>query len=381
MPRRTRILWIACPSIVAGVVWLMWFSRILWILWHVGIPPIGGDFQTYYAAGRMMRMGQSAALYDEGTTKQIGSYIRPPFYAWVFVPFTLLPFIPAAILWMLLNLGCIWLSMRLLAPGRPLAFFWALTFMPVWAEINYVQSEGLSLLILCLVYLQWKQERLWSAGLVSGILTYKYPLLIGVVLLWLFRWRRDWRALVGLTLAGLALAGLSLVLMPEASLAYVRSLARIGSLIHQRWFRLVQFYSMRGFWLMLLPGHSALADVLYAVCAVTAVLSFRRFLPKHYADKKLMFGGAVCLTLLVTPYAFVYDWTVLLLPAALLWQQQIRGWREAFAIVWLATFLSIALTFIQLSVLSFAVQISVPALAIAMILLYTKLNREEICRR
>jgi hypothetical protein len=82
----------------------------------------------------------------------------------------------------------------------------------------------------------------------------------------------------------------------------------------------------------------------------------------------------------VTPYAFVYDWTVLLLPAILLWQQQIRGWREAFAIVWLATFLSIFLTSIQLSVLPFAVQVSVPALAIAMISLYTKLNREETCR-
>ncbi len=377
-PRRAKFLWIACPSITAGAVWLLWISNILrgdGIRDLTGLP-IGGDFLTYYTAGKMMRIGQSASLYDTAIP-EFGPYLRPPFYAWLFVPFSWLPYLPASILWMVLNVGCFWLSVRLLVPAHPSAFAWALTFMPVWAAITFGQSEGLSLLLLCLAYLLWQRDRLWSAGLVCSILLYKFPLLLGVVLLWLFEWKKDWRALVGLMLGGAVLAGLSLSLMPDASLAYVKSSGKILSLIHLRGFRLVSFFSMRGFWLMLLPGHPTWADGLYIVCVGITVLGFYRFLHRHRADREMAFAEAVGVTLLVTPYAFIFDWAILLLPAILLWQKQTQGWREIFALVWVATFWSKFLTAVQLSVLPFAVQVSVPALAVAVISVYAKLERQK----
>ncbi len=182
-PRRTKFLWIACPSITAGAVWLLWISNILRGdgIYDLAGYPIGGDFLTYYIAGKMMRIGESASLYNTAIP-EFGLYLRPPFYAWLFVPFSWLPYVPPSILWMVLNLGCVWLSLRLLVPARPSAFGWALTFMPVWAAIAFGQSEGLSLLLLCLVYLLWQQDRLWSAGLVCSILLYKFPVLLGMAL-------------------------------------------------------------------------------------------------------------------------------------------------------------------------------------------------------
>jgi hypothetical protein len=379
-PRIMKFPWIA-----GGALWLTWLFNLVR---GAGSQDIGGDFLTYYVAGKMVSTGQSPALYDMAaldTMRQAmfssfssGPYLRPPFYAWLFVPFSWLPYVPAVILWMALNLGCLWLSLRLLAPGRARAFAWALTFVPAWAAISFGQSEALSLLLLCLVYRLWQQEWLWAAGLVCSILLYKPPLLLGVVLLWLLEWRRDRRAVLGLVLGGAVLAGVSFGLTPEASLAYVKFSGALPSLMHLKGFPLPIFFSVRGFWLMLFPGHPTLAESLYLACVGFATLGFCRFWCRQRADRTMAFAGAICFTLLVTPYAFVYDWAILLFPAILLWQKRSHDWREIFALVWLAVFASSTLTTAQLRVLPFAVQVSVPALAFAAIRAYAELERQKV---
>ncbi len=371
------------PWIAGGTVWLAW---LLTLMRGSGRRDFGADFLTYYIAGKMVRTGQGAALYDlaaQNIMRQAmfnrfdtGPYLRPPFYAWLFVPFSLLPYDPATILWMAMNLGFLWLSVRLLVPEQPWAFGWALIFLPAIAAIRNGQSEALSLLLLCLVYRLWQQERLGAAGLVGSILLYKFPLLSGVVLLWLFEWKRDWQALVGLMLGGGILAGLSLGLAPEASLAYIKFSGEFPSLIHLKGFPLAIFFSLRGFWLLLLPGHPIWADGLYLACVGLAVWGFHRFWRRQRTDRAMAFTGSICFTLLVTPYAFIYDWAILLLPAILLWQKRTHDWREVFALVWFATFVSSTLTTLQLKVLPFAVQVSVPALAFACMKVYAELDRK-----
>jgi hypothetical protein len=84
---------------------------------------------------------------------------------------------------------------------------------------------------------------------------------------------------------------------------------------------------------------------------------------KNRGKPDLLFAGAVCLTIWITPHAMIYDWSILLIPAILFWQAlpQLRTlWKPLFALVWIATFLSGPLTYIQLKILPFAVQISIP---------------------
>jgi hypothetical protein len=182
----------------------------------------------------------------------------------------------------------------------------------------------------------------------------------------------------GLVCGGAVLAAASFWLMPEASLAYVTFSAALPSLMHMDGFPLTIFFSVRGFWLMLLPGHPGWADGLYIACAGIATVGFFRFWRRHRGDRALVFAAAICFTLLVTPYAFMYDWTILLLPAILLSQQRTHDWREVFAVVWFGGFASSTLTALQLKVLPIALQISVPALAFAAVKVYAELKRRKV---
>jgi len=83
-------------------------------------------------------------------------------------------------------------------------------------------------------------------------------------------------------------------------------------------------------------------------------------------------AAAVALTLWLTPHAMIYDWSLLLIPAVLLWQELpgLRArWPLLFAAVWLATLVGSSLSAVQLRALPIAVQVSVPVLGA--VLFYT----------
>ena len=82
-------------------------------------------------------------------------------------------------------------------------------------------------------------------------------------------------------------------------------------------------------------------------------------------EPALLFAGAICLTLWITPHAMIYDSTISLIPAILFWEMRptCRGfWKVLFALVWVATFLSGPLTLAQLKILPLALQVSIPIL-------------------
>ncbi|MEA3396369.1 MAG: hypothetical protein U9R05_02800, partial [Chloroflexota bacterium] len=208
----------------------------------------------------------------------------------------------------------------------------------------------------------------FAAGLVCSLALYKPQLLVGVGLLWLLEWRRDWRALLGLALGGGVLAFLCFGLMPEASRAYVEFARTVlPDLPHWQDFPLWHLHTLRGFWRLLLPQHTTLADLLTLVLGVGGLWGFVRFWRRYRGNQALLFAGAICLTFWLTPHAMIYDWTLLLIPALVFWNE-VPQWRERwqalYALVWLATFLSGPLTYWQLQRFPVAVQLSVPVLAV-----------------
>src|SRR3989442_10323713 len=76
------------------------------------------DFTIFYSAGKIVRQGLGAKLYDEQTQYRIQQefaagvsirqgplpYNHPPFEALIFVPFTWLPYFTAYLLWDVINL-------------------------------------------------------------------------------------------------------------------------------------------------------------------------------------------------------------------------------------------------------------------------------------
>ena len=95
---------------------------------------------------------------------------------------------------------------------------------------------------------------------------------------------------------------------------------------------------------------------------------------------RFAFSAAVLLTLWISPYAMVYDWSILLIPATLLWRHvptdQPR-WRVLFAAVWLVSLVSGPLVRGQLAVVPIAVQVSVPVLAVVVVAGWRRLVARE----
>jgi hypothetical protein len=66
----------------------------------------------------------------------------------------------------------------------------------------------------------------------------------------------------------------------------------------------------------------------------------------------------------------------LLIPAILFWQAlpQIRAlWKPLFALIWITTFISGPLTYLQLKVLPIAIQISIPVLSYTLFVCFKSL--------
>mgnify|MGYP002391056467 CR=1 FL=1 len=101
-----------------------------------------------------------------------------------------------------------------------LTFLWTLCWFPVFAVISFGQNSVIAVFGLSATYLLWKRNHTFLAGLVASLVLFKPQLIIGVSILWLIRWRRDWRALLGLATGAAVLISLTFLLLPEASRHY-----------------------------------------------------------------------------------------------------------------------------------------------------------------
>jgi hypothetical protein len=380
--------------VAGGVLWFAWLiSQLLGpgnmdLAGHV----VGTDYLQFYASGLTLRQGHNAELYNftyqsqlegviAGPDQTSYQFLTPPFLAWLFVPFSFLPYTRSFFAWSLIGFFFLWASIKLIAADQPIkSFLWSLTWFPIFATISFGQNSLLSLFIFSLTYWLWKKDKLLLAGLASSLLLYKPQMVLGVGLLWLLEWRRGWKCLLGLVSGGAVLAGLCFWLLPEASRAYI-NLARnyLPGLIYQDQFPIWHLHSLRGFWIMLFPGNRWLSEGLSLLLSLAGIVIYILYWQKNRANKSLIFAGAICLTIWITPHAMIYDWSILIIPAIIFWQAfpHLKPLlKTLYALIWVATFLSTPLTLAQLNFLPVAIQISVPILFLVYLTLYrsTRLN-------
>jgi len=392
-PRRMGYAWIA-----GGAMWIAWLVSIAFGpgLTDLAGQVIGADYLQFYAAGTTLRLGDSAQLYNPEYQARLEltiagpelqnyhAFITPPFLAWLYAPLSALPYTWSFAIWSLTGVLLLWFSLKWL-DARPTwrTLAWCFTWYPIFAVFTFGQNSLLSLGILSLVYALWRKGWLWPAGLAASLVMYKPQLALGVGILWLFEWRSNCKALAGLVAGSATLAGLCFLLLPEASAAYLLFAQTIlPDLPSWEQFPLWHLHTVRGFWRLLLgqasPFTKGLADLLTALLALGGIWGFWRFWQTRRGQPVLLYAAATCLMLWLTPHAMIYDWALLLIPAALLWQTPPAGlrraWRVLFALIWVATFLSGPLTFLQIKILPFAVQISIPALALALFLAWRALQ-------
>jgi hypothetical protein len=303
----------------------------------------------------------------------------PPFYALCFAPTSYLSYEASWLVWSALSFLALVLTGRLLGIAAADWIGWSVCYFPVFAAISYGQNSLISLLVLAAAYALWQADRPFLAGLTAGLLLYKPTILVGVGLLWLLDLRRSWRCLAGLVYMGVILVDIGLIVLPSVSVAYIHSLGETVGMTNRH--SLAKLYASQGFWMLLLPGFDRLTHPLSLLTCAAGLAVFLAFWWRIRDSKPQSYALAVLSTLWLTPYAMLYDWSILLLPAALLWRERpdLRSrWLLLFALIWLAAIVSEPLVQGQLYVSPVALQLSVPALWVTVVATGRLLTRAGI---
>ena len=383
-PRRMTYAWM-----VGGALWFAWLFSILAGPGNIDLAGqvIGTDYLQFYTSGVTLQEGQSANLYNFDYQSQLElsiagpglinfhAFITPPFFAWLFLPLSMIPYSMSLLIWSLFGFIFLWFSIKLISTEHSSrVFIWSLTWFPIFAAISFGQNSLLSLFLFSLTFWLWRKEKFLFAGLASSLLLYKPQLVLGIGLLWMLEWRSSWKSLIGLLIGGFSLAGLCFLFLPEASRAYI-DIARdiLPELIYNDQFPLWHMHSLRAFWILLFPGQKWLVEGLSILLSVAGIVAYSFFWRANRREPDMLFAGAICLTIWITPHAMIYDWCILLIPAILFWQARpgMRTvWKPLFALIWIVTLLSGILTYGQVNFLNFAIQLSIPILFLVYLVIY-----------
>lgn len=290
------------------------------------------DFTIYYTGARILRNGQGSALYNLGTQYRTQltfahvpirqgalPYNHPPFEALLFVPFTLLEYWPAYLLWTALNLIMLAVTVILLKRRFPqfaavppiLLGLGATAFFPVAVGIIHGQDVVLLqfLFVLAVVCLDRGNDAAAGALLAAGL--FRPHLAVPLVVLLAIR---RWRILVGFAPVALLLAGISVAIMGwNGPLVYLRFVFFVET-THVAGFGPHAAPNLRGL-IADLPGLSASGPVtallVLAASMVVLFLALRRI--RNGRDSIFFASSLAAVTaILVSFHTVVYDLTLLL---------------------------------------------------------------------
>ena len=296
------------------------------------------DFTIFYAAARMVRNGQSSVLYDLSAQYQAQRefapnvpirraalpYNHPPFEALLFLPFTFLPYVPAYLLWALLNGMMLAAALALLRRqfgeirNLPLAFLIlaATGFLPAASAVIQGQDSILLLFlfVVALAALEKGNDPAAGAALAAGL--FKFHLVLPLVFLLAVR---RWRLLLGFAPITALLGAVSLAMVGwHGAVSYVQLLLRLeetgagGAIVG------ADMPNLRGIISSLtgVRGGPFLLALAIACSAAVLLIALWRMGPMR-DSVRFAFVLATVTTILVSYHTLTYDLS-LLLPSALL---------------------------------------------------------------
>ncbi len=304
--------------------------------------PIAIDLSNRLTAGSMVLNGDVQHLYDlphqiavqkallgGDHPEFLDVFISPPFVAYAYAPLASLPYFAAAVAWTGLTIALLILDVHLLWPLVPrlqqhrfrTVLVVMLSSWPVLELITDGQDSAISLLILIVSLRLLLAGRDLGAGAVLGLGLFKPQLYLLMPLL-LFLQRR-WSALAGWLAVGLILA--------------VASIAAVGSGGVQSYVRVVTSDALRQAifatlnWKMqsllslneALMGQQPTAFVVGVTLAVDVLpmwffVQAARTVANNAQSFTLLYALAIVASAIVSPYFFMYDCVILLLPSVVL---------------------------------------------------------------
>lgn len=185
------------------VVWLIFACLMLlgvkFLLFPSGLTE-RMDFRQLYAGGYLVRTDPTN-LYDYGRQKEVQDervskaegllpFIRPAYEGLLFVPLSYLPYRKAYFYFLTVNLfllgACFFVCRREFSHpgtfGQPRAGLQLFIFYPAIVAILQGQDSVLLLLGFCLAYRSLKSERRLLAGFLLGLMVFKFQITVPAVL-------------------------------------------------------------------------------------------------------------------------------------------------------------------------------------------------------
>jgi len=330
--RRWRNLGIASGALAAAL--FAGFDLYQWAAAY-GSDHFHNDFTFYYAAARIGVTHGWQSIYDLGLQQSeldaIGSrikiaelarYISPPPLAWLALPFTLLPYPFAYMLWSALLLAALAGTWYLGAPGAGVERLIHLVAALAWLPVIYALQLGQPGLFVALgvagSYALLRKHRQFLSGLALGVIVLKPQLgfLLPFALLASGRYRAVAGAAVGI---GLLLLASAVNVGPGGIAAYAQRLSFAADVPVNRQLTLA----------LVIGGLAAARLVQGAIAIWALVFAYRlRNQPPEWMFVLAILGG-----LLATPYLHIDD--LVMLGLAVWIYLRIRGrprWSWAFVL-------------------------------------------------
>lgn len=214
------------------------FALAGWLGFGLGLAAIsfllyGMDFRGYYAAARVLASGGNPYDYHQvapvllQVTGKVGNnpYYYPPWFAWIFIPFVVLPFRIAQAVWMVFNVALWNFSLWNLGKifrwppegWRRYLLYSLATFSFAWITWRYEQA-GILVFALCVAVIIAAGNKQWNwLGLLMALLLIKPNITLIVVAglsLWLMR-RQRWHPILVMVFSLGVLLAISTWITPD----------------------------------------------------------------------------------------------------------------------------------------------------------------------
>jgi hypothetical protein len=297
---------------------------------------LGGDFLSFYTGGTFVANGRPSELSSEASqlsfqlavlgenVQGAAVWVSPPFFAWFFAPFSLLPYPIAYSLFVALSAAVLTVSFRAL--GRALGndqsagrMWWlSLQYYPTLQWLLNGQITGLWLSAFIAVFLLLRARRDGVAGLVLGLFACKPTLAVGLAVALLVA--RRFRTLLAASITAAVLVAIGLLTLPEAMRDYIRRGPALVSLVRSQGFHVVGLHGSFEFATLLFDGlshrlASAVGAVVFtALVAATASPWFGVDWRPGSRSWDLRMAATFALGLIASPHLYGYDLMLLALP-------------------------------------------------------------------
>jgi alpha-1,2-mannosyltransferase len=358
----------------AGCLWFTWIGWMLAV--EFGIlqkEPEFMDHMAFYSAARLMREGDGEKIYDYPFLQTyqmqligrneplLSAYRNPPFYATLYFPTAKLDYATSFWIWNCISILLLIASAFWIDPFRWKSnFLWALSFYPVFATISFGQNSLLSLALFSAGYRLMQRQQPILAGVVIGFLAFKPQLLMMVGLVSLLYWRTSLKFMLGVIVTGLGLLFLCFGPLAVETNQFFTHFSEIASFdAFDYWNQ----HNARGFFAYLAADDRQFGKKGGLMTSIISLFICIPLLLRYRNDRAVWYSLLIFMTLWASPHAMVYEWSLLLIPAWLLWQRfpNLRSKLFiAYAMVWIASFLSSPLAKLQFQACGWAIQVATP---------------------